>query len=88
MYLGETRELVINITSNNGETFVIEKANVEMFRLENNILVFEQEVVSELSGTQIKVTICPQNQGLYVVKVIMDIANEKVIKKFRISVGK
>ena len=59
-----------------------------MHRLHGNVLELEFECDSSIEGTNAYTEIEPKTAGFYLLKVVMDIADEQIIKKFNIAVNR
>ena len=87
MELGEKRKIYIKVYSKKNDVFILQSAKVSLYRLKNNVLEKESECVSSIEDTNVYTEIKPQNSGYYLLKVIMEIADEHIIKKFNLVVN-
>lgn len=88
MELGERRKICINVFSQKHDAFILESARVLLYRLQDSVLELESECDSSIEETNVYTEIEPKAAGFYLLKIVMDIADEQIIKKFNIAVNK
>lgn len=87
MELGERRKLSINVFSKKNDVFILQSAQVLLYRLNKDVLELESECTATIEGTKVHTEIEPHNAGFYTLKAVMGIADEQIIKKFYLSVN-
>lgn len=85
MYRNEQRELRVTIKSSDSLPFSIGDARYEVWWHDGNEM--EYGGACTINGDKLTAVISPGHTGLYVVKFIMGIAGETVIRKVYIRVG-
>lgn len=87
MQKDEKRIIKIKISASDNGKFEIEKAVYEVYRSEN-VLVFQENGECNVDDNVISILFNPKDAGVFVIKLIMQIGIETVIKKIQVNVDK
>lgn len=85
MFRGEKRKLYVTIYSGEDFPFQIENARYEVWNCDMEVREAEGEC--QIDEHTLEITVCPKRAGMYMVKYILMIAEEKVIRKTLIRVS-
>lgn len=83
----EKRIIRVKISASDGSKFEISAANYEIY-LSDSVLKFQEGSECSIEGNVIFILFNPKEAGIYVIKLIMQIGIETVIKKILINVDK
>lgn len=87
MQKDEKRIIKIKISASDNSKFEIEKADYEVYKSEN-ALKFQDSGECNVDETVISILFNPKESGVYVIKLIIKIGIETVVKKIQVNVDK